>query len=137
MGDGGGVRVRQKSVSLCPLIYVSQLLQCHGYLICQLFSLTGYYLYMETSKHRNNDDRLALYSPTIRPSLPKSCLTFAYHMFGNRIGTLSVLIGTTFFALANASTVWKATGNKGNQWFTAKVELNTPDFIPYKVCRIG
>lgn len=46
---------------------------------------------------------------------------FAYHMFGNHIGTLQLQASNDDGA--SWVTLWSASGNQGNQWFTASVSL--------------
>lgn len=89
---------------------------------------------METSEGSGDTERLALYSPTILPSLSKSCLTFAYHMYGAEMGTLSVLTGAANVSLTEAVTLWNVSGNQGDAWKMAEVDMDTPSFKPYKVC---
>ena len=70
-------------------------------------------MYIESSWPRVWGDNAKLNSPLLRFS-GKMCLTFFYHMYGSTIGRLNVLINGT-------KTVFSASGNKGNNWFEARI----------------
>ena len=69
-------------------------------------------MHIETSSPRRLGDNAKLNSPLLRFS-GDMCLTFFYHMYGSTIGKLKVIIGT--------KRVFSASGNKGNNWFEARV----------------
>ncbi len=46
------------------------------------------------------------------------CVRFDYHMFGNAIGSLSVMVGS--------NTVWTQTGNQGDRWQSVEVDASLP-----------
>ncbi len=81
---------------------------------------TGNYVYLEASVPCTNLTANLL-SPCVDLStINNPMLTFAYHMYGTDMGTLAVDI------LANGvwtSSVWSASGNKGNTWLLANVSL--------------
>lgn len=85
-------------------------------------------MYIETSSPRRPGDVARLISSGFLPRFTRVCLRFWYHMYGSSIGTLTVFavrgnITTTLFVLS---------GNRGNQWFEARV--NVPSFSSnYKV----
>lgn len=57
-------------------------------------------------------------------SLSTASFNFSYHMFGAAdTGSIAVEISTDNGA--NWASVWSATGNKGNQWLTASIDLST------------
>lgn len=63
-----------------------------------------------------------LISSTVYPSGP-SCLTFWYHMYGNGMGTLRVVI-----PMRNGDDqLWSKSGYQGNQWIQALVDISTLD----------
>lgn len=81
----------------------------------------GTYIYLEASGiHRGTTSRLI--SATVYPSGP-SCLTFWYHMYGNDMGTLKVFIPTR----DEDDQLWYKSGNQGNQWLQALVDISTLD----------
>ncbi|XP_078360420.1 MAM and LDL-receptor class A domain-containing protein 1-like isoform X2 [Oculina patagonica] len=75
----------------------------------------GYYMYIETSWPRSPGDNAKLSSPKLifRGS---NCLHFYYHMYGSTMGALNVTI--------SGNTVFSASGNKGNMWLNASVDVN-------------
>ena len=73
-------------------------------------------MYIETSSPRVLGDHAKLNSPLLRFS-GKMCITFFYHMYGSTIGKLNVLINST-------KTVFSASGNKGNNWFEARITVS-------------
>jgi hypothetical protein len=81
---------------------------------------TGNYVYLEASVPCTNLTSNLL-SPCVDLSTTTNpMLTFAYHMYGTDMGTLAVDI------LANGvwtSNVWSASGDKGNTWFLANINL--------------
>ncbi|XP_078360440.1 MAM and LDL-receptor class A domain-containing protein 1-like [Oculina patagonica] len=74
----------------------------------------GYYMYIETSRPRRQGDNAKLKTPSLQFS-GKICLKFYYHMYGASMGTLKVMI--------NGNNVFTASGNKGNLWFKATVDV--------------
>jgi endonuclease I len=80
------------------------------------------YLYMESSSPNYSSKRAILYGPcVIVPSSGTSSFSFKYHMYGtSAMGSLAVeasLNGTSW------SSVWSRSGNQGNQWSTATIDL--------------
>ena len=67
-------------------------------MICYLG--TGKYIYFETSDPVNPDARAILRSATIKANSPLRCMTFAYHMRGDQMGSLELekraAYGSTF-----------------------------------------
>lgn len=101
--------------------------------------LAGFYIYIETSFPRINDDKALLMSHTIDGTLTQ-CLTFYYHMYGTDINTLNLyaavgnIFGTPIFTL---------TGSKGDMWHKASVNLpgtvtnpptNVSNLSSYVIC---
>ena len=70
-------------------------------------------MYIEASSPRRLGDNAKLNSPLLRFS-GDMCLIFFYHMHGSTIGKLNVIINGT-------KMVFSASGNKGNNWFEARV----------------
>lgn len=77
----------------------------------------GAFKYIESS-YRSNGTKALLNSPIFVKNLaaPGGCLQFYYHMYGEDIGTLNVYL--------NGSLIWSLTGERGNLWLRANVELN-------------
>ncbi|XP_078360515.1 MAM domain-containing glycosylphosphatidylinositol anchor protein 1-like [Oculina patagonica] len=71
-------------------------------------------MYIETSSPRKQGDNAKLNTPSLQFS-GKMCLKFYYHMYGASMGTLKVII--------NGNNVFTASGNKGNLWFKATVDV--------------
>ena len=70
-------------------------------------------MYIETSSPQGLSDNAKLNSPLLTFS-GHMCLKFFYHMYGSTIGKLNVLINGT-------KTVFSASGDKGNNWFEARI----------------
>ena len=49
-------------------------------------------------------------------TLTDPCLRFNYHMWGANMGTLDVSV--------NGTSVWSLSGNQGNTWLQAQVDLS-------------
>ncbi|CAH3142232.1 unnamed protein product [Porites lobata] len=81
-------------------------------------SKSGKYVYIETSSPRVQGDNAILVRSGLSFS-PKKCLSFYYHMYGSSMGTLNVRVGN--------STIFTKSGNQGNKWIKASVEINNPD----------
>ena len=83
--------------------------------ISHLLTSIGYYMYIETSSPRRQGDNAKLTGPLLKFS-GNMCLKFYYHMYGVHIGTLNVSI--------NGSNVFSASGDKGNKWLIATIDVN-------------
>ena len=83
-------------------------------------SAYGYYLFIEGSEPQEEGDRAVLEMGPLSRSEEDCLLSFAYHMHGDTMGTLSVSV-----LLHNGSSIelWSCRGNQGNQWKTVIVEL--------------
>ena len=79
--------------------------------------LSGNYVYIEASYPRQGDNAILVKSGLLFGS--KKCLSFYYHMYGSSMGTLNVRVGN--------STIFTKSGNQGNKWIKASVEINNPD----------
>ena len=96
-------------------------------------TLTGYFLYIETSKPREPGNYAVLQSK-LSLSSKERCLQFYYHMHRDHIGTLKVTYSPTI--LSNDVTIWEKSQNQGNQWHLARVNLSSqlPHWTsPYRV----
>ncbi|MDY8135360.1 endonuclease [Aquimarina sp. 2201CG5-10] len=90
----------------------------------------SYYMYMESSSPNYSNKRAILYSPCFDlTSETQAVFSFKYHLYGaSNMGSLAVeasLNGTTW------SSVWSISGNQGNSWKTANINL--VDYIGKKV----
>ena len=72
-------------------------------------------MYIETSVPRQTGDYAKLNSPKLQFS-GSMCLQFYYHMYGAGMGTLTVNI--------SGNTVFNASGDKGDMWRKAEVDVN-------------
>ena len=68
-------------------------------------------MYIEASGRSKKKGYNAKISKTVSLT-GSSCLSFSYHMYGKRMGTLKVLFGN--------QVVFTESGNKGNQWHSVK-----------------
>ncbi|CAK8676682.1 unnamed protein product [Clavelina lepadiformis] len=80
---------------------------------------TGFYMYIEASRPRVENDVARLLSPVMDPT-DGACLEFYYHMFGVGIGDFNVML-----QLENGTShhLWSESGDHGNQWNKAKATL--------------
>uniref|UniRef100_A0A8B9UQR0 MAM domain-containing protein n=1 Tax=Anas zonorhyncha TaxID=75864 RepID=A0A8B9UQR0_9AVES len=90
-------------------------------------------MYIETSRPRLEGEKARLVSPvfSVAPKNPYGatntayCFSFYYHMYGQHIGSLNVYLrlkGQT--AIENP--LWSSSGNKGQHWNQARVNINPP-----------
>lgn len=89
----------------------------------------SYYMYIESSGNGTGypGKTADLVSPCIKiAGLSKPQLSFSYHMLGASMGTLKVQISS------NGSTwtdLWSKSGDQGNTWNTANIDLPTSDQV--------
>jgi hypothetical protein len=77
---------------------------------------------MEASNPNNPSKRAILNSPCFELSGKTSAqLTFDYHMYGSNVGSLALEVSTDG---ATWTSVWSKSGNQGNSWQTATVDLS-------------
>nr|XP_057946874.1 MAM domain-containing glycosylphosphatidylinositol anchor protein 2-like isoform X2 [Doryrhamphus excisus] len=88
-------------------------------------SKQGFYMYIETSRPRLEDDKARLLSPSFNTGSRSGatyCLAFYYHMYGKHIGALNVLLRQKGQTASDAS-VWSLSGNQGDHWRRAAVSI--------------
>lgn len=79
-------------------------------------------MYIEASSPRSKGHKAWLKSGTYEPTLGQ-CLSFWYHMYGQHVGELNVLL------LQNGSRsapIWQLKGQQGNIWKPSKVTIKSP-----------
>ncbi|WP_109437433.1 M14 family zinc carboxypeptidase [Aquimarina sp. AU119] len=82
----------------------------------------SFYLYTEASGNSNNKTAL-LTSPCIDlASLSGVSLEFGYHMYGSNMGSMEVLASTDDGV--NYTSIWTKSGDAGNTWNQASVDLS-------------
>ena len=72
-------------------------------------------MYIETSYPRQTGDYAKLNSPKLQFA-GSMCLQFYYHMYGAGMGRLTVNV--------NGNSVFNTSGNKGNKWLRAAVDVD-------------
>jgi hypothetical protein len=87
-------------------------------------SLFGFYVYIETSSPRVENDKARLISPEVNIPVKGGCFKFFYHMFGSDIYKLNIYIQTNNDPLTKP--VWQKQGNKGDFWLSGSVYINNP-----------
>lgn len=80
----------------------------------------GFYLYIETSAPRLASDVARIYSPFISGSNQAPCLVFYYHMFGEHVAYLKVLVEPIE---GRKQYIWKTFGNQGDVWHKITIPL--------------
>ena len=90
----------------------------------------GRYLYYEASRKRRGDSAI-LNTRYQRTNGKSQCLEFFYHMYGKSMGNLIL-----YFENKNGlkKEVWRKTGNQGNKWRQALVNIKGVSGGYYKVC---
>ncbi|KAM4625642.1 MAM domain-containing glycosylphosphatidylinositol anchor protein 2 [Polymixia lowei] len=93
-------------------------------------SKQGFYMYIETSRPRLEGDKARLHTPTFNvgskssvTANPTYCFAFYYHMYGKHIGGLNVFLRQKGQTVTDTS-VWSLTGNQGDRWRQAKVNIH-------------
>jgi len=83
----------------------------------------NYYIYMESSYPNYSNKRAILNSPCFDLSgLTQASLTFKYHMYGrSTMGSLALEASTDNGA--SWTVIWSKSGNQGNSWLTANIDL--------------
>ena len=85
----------------------------------------GKYMYFEATNIKK-DDQSMLVTPYVVANGKNQCFEFFYHMHGNDMGSLVVIN-------SNFDGVWSKTGNEGNEWKQALVNISGPGGYRYKV----
>ena len=88
----------------------------------------GYYVFIETSAPRVQNDFAYLFSETL-PYNTDMCLTFWYHMYGTDIGELKIWLETTVLNPAYWTLVWSKTGDQGNYWQHAILDVKSDESV--------
>ncbi|XP_073494672.1 MAM domain-containing glycosylphosphatidylinositol anchor protein 2 isoform X2 [Phyllobates terribilis] len=94
-------------------------------------SKQGFYMYIETSRPREDGEKARLISPVFNiaqknpygSSNTAYCFSFFYHMYGRHIGSLNIFLrlkGQTSTEIQ----IWSASGNKGEQWHQARINIH-------------
>ena len=83
----------------------------------------SYYVYTESSSPNYPNKTAILEGPCFDLSnTSDAALTFWYHMYGSAMGTLNVEVSEDCVAWTN---VWTLSGNQGNAWYEANVDLTS------------
>lgn len=84
---------------------------------------SGYYMYIESSAPRKENDKARLFSPVYSADQGSGCFVMWYHMYGASTGILRVYIRGDEQKLDELSPVWEKRGEQGNQWLRATVDV--------------
>ncbi|MEM7367845.1 MAG: S8 family serine peptidase [Bacteroidota bacterium] len=83
----------------------------------------AYYMYIEASAPNYPSMTAGLQSPCLDlNSATTATFSFAYHMFGTAMGTLAVEVSTDN-GQSWGSSIWTVSGNQGNSWDSATIDL--------------
>lgn len=98
-----------------------------------LGTLSGHYLYIESSAPQQFKDTAVLLSPVFQathqrgedpsPSSQRCVFRFHYHMFGPHVLCLAVYLRTT--ATGKGYMLWVRYGNQGDLWLRKNIYLNS------------
>lgn len=70
----------------------------------------GYYLYIETSAPRKTNDTARLLSAIFKPTTSTCTIRFHYHMFGDHVDTLRILVKQSDNPLSPMREIWSMSG---------------------------
>ncbi|XP_063956689.1 MAM and LDL-receptor class A domain-containing protein 1-like [Lytechinus pictus] len=84
-------------------------------------NVLGHYLYIEASNSQDKYNAI-LQSVDFSPRI-EGCFSFYYHMYGLEIGTLNVHLQELQTG-AESKTIWTKTGEQGNAWFLAEIDVS-------------
>ena len=82
--------------------------------------MIGYYIYLEGSQIPFGG-HLGLQSPEL--SNTSGCLSFYYHMYGEGVGNMSVVMTKKMENVHGGRILWHKQGNQTNQWWHANVQV--------------
>ena len=85
------------------------------------FFCSGYFIFTEASHPAEKGDKAGLFSKMVNAT-ENNCLSFWYHMHGPKMGSLRVFVKTK---VGVKTLVWNKTGDHGNKWILADVEIST------------
>ena len=80
----------------------------------------GHYIFMETSAPRRRGDVAKIMTPELTSTSGFVCVSFAYYMWGQKLGTLSLYVRES----GVDQLVWEESGNKGPKWTEHSVTIN-------------
>ncbi|XP_033751998.1 MAM and LDL-receptor class A domain-containing protein 1-like [Pecten maximus] len=92
----------------------------------------GYYLYIEASSPRRENDRARLTSQLFRKSSRQRCFQFWYNMQGNSIGTLTVIMNIN----SVDRPIWTLSGSQNGSWIFGRVPI-TNNQNNFKLAIVG
>ncbi|XP_076064673.1 uncharacterized protein LOC143038883 isoform X3 [Oratosquilla oratoria] len=88
----------------------------------------GYYLYIEGSRPREENDKARIFSPVYEPPLDvSSCFTFWYYMYGKTTGQLNVYVKLESMMINFVYPSITLEGDHGEGWKLALVDLHYVD----------
>ncbi|XP_047128245.1 MAM and LDL-receptor class A domain-containing protein 1 isoform X1 [Hydra vulgaris] len=87
----------------------------------------GYYMYIETSTPQTKGHKAWLKSPNYSATIGR-CLSFWYHMYGQDIGTLNVLINQNG---SRSAPIWTLSGEQGGLWRPTRVTIKS--FVSHSI----
>jgi len=108
--------------------FVEELLNIDPITFLSTHSL-GYFMYIETSSPRQPGDVAVLESKLYPAPVRGRCLHFYYHMYGEHMGELIVLLSPDN---GIDTEIWMENKDKGNQWILQQVQI-PPSVSPYRV----
>lgn len=79
-------------------------------------------MYIEASSPRTKGHKSWLQSKVYTPTLGR-CLSFWYHMYGQDVGNLNILIKTS--NTSYSAPMWTLSGNQGNVWKPTRVTIRS------------
>lgn len=103
-----------RGFSVCNTSAFVYLICCHSLYFTTNIMLAGFYIYIESSSPRVQDD-VAVLTFTGTNSKPIVCLSFYYHMYGTAINYL--------YLYNHGNNIWRMAGDQGNAWKKAQITI--------------
>ena len=82
----------------------------------------GHYIFTEASRTGKMGDKARIISKQLEAT-KGLCLSFWYHMYGDSMGSLNVIIKSKS---GSESVIWSMAGNRGDQWIYANKTITSP-----------
>lgn len=105
---------KTRGFNVCKTRALVYLIFCHSRYFLTNIMLAGFYIYIESSSPRVQND-VAVLTFTGTNNKPVVCLSFYYHMYGSAINYL--------YLYNHGNNIWRMAGDQGNAWKKAQITI--------------